>query len=306
MITILEGPDGAGKTYLQSQLLQFWGESVADVPKPLGLHQGPYDGNPLMETLEALGPVHLPDHHLICDRLHLGERVYGPLVRGNDTLGWPRQRMLERALLGMGGVSQVICYPPFERIEWDGELPPFGHGHDDDPEDVHKLIYMAYKTVPSMLPTVTYDWTRQDVGWLLQELQHVRSPVNPGPGIGWWEEGVILIVGERVNTNTDGPMLPFVGEGGSSLWLAEHLDDVDERWLYWVNAHTPDQREEDPAFIDELRPAHVIGLGAVASEWLTRHGHDHERLNHPQYHKRFLHGETYPLRDRIHELRGES
>ena len=237
---------------------------------------------------------------LVCDRLYLGERIYGPILRGEDRLGDAKQRMLERALMGIAKTTQVICLPSFENVEAAWSRRP-------DEELVKtrwniKKFYLAYKSVGSFLPTVSYfDWTKHSVEWLLTETVEIHSPANLGPGIGWWENTSVLVVGEQVNTTQPGPLLPFVGTGGSSLWLAERLE-VDEQKIYWANARTPRGIDEDPGFINELDPVGIVALGSVASEWLHAHGYEHVRLNHPQYHKRFFHGEDYPLSEVVRDL----
>ncbi len=300
MITIVEGPDGAGKSTLADELAYRW-------PSDLGRHhQGPFYQNVLTETLHAVSRELYHHPHVICDRLHLGERIYGPVYRQHDMLGDAGQRVLERALLGLGQVAQVICYPPYESVEasW------LSREQLEMLDDVDQLsqTYRLYKTRGSMLPTTTYDWTRQTVEQLADELVTIRSPGNHGPGVGWFEHTSVLIVGEQinadqVNVNQPGPALPFVSTNGCSAWLSEKLTGVDERWLYWVNALAPDGKPEDPAFIERLNPLGIIGLGTVAHDWLTAHGFEHERLDHPQFSKRFHHGSPYPIKEAIDAFR---
>ena len=256
-LVILEGPDGAGKTMLANELVKYYGFAK--------IHQGPFEGDPLLDSLTAVSKGLSEGRDLVCDRLHLGERIYGPILRNKDELGDEKQRMLERALLGIAQTTQILCLPPWENV-----LKAWTARYVDElvrsQEDLKK-IYLMYKSQPSFLPTILYDWTAHDVTWLLNEMTHwIGSPANPGPGIGWWENTSVLVVGEQCNTNKPGPLLPFVGTGGSSLWLAEKLKGVDERKMYWVNAQTPDGKEEDPTFIESLNPAGSVSMTDRAKE----------------------------------------
>ncbi len=293
MITIVEGPDGAGKTTLIDDLYYRAGGMVGR------LHQGPYHYDVLKETLTTVSRAMERDAHILCDRLHLGERIYGPVFRQDDMLKDRGQRVLERALLGLGEVCQVICYPPFDPYVRDAWL---ARQQDEMLDTLDQLgwVYRLYKTQWSMLPTVAYDWTRHSVDWLVEEMEAIRSPANPGPGVGWYgsdKEGTVLIVGERSDS------LPFVSVEGSSGWVSDQIPDIDERGLYWVNAVTPDGHPEHPGFIEEMQPKGIIALGSVASTWLKEAGYTYERIDHPNYHRRYRDGETYPLQETIHVLR---
>ncbi|KKN88181.1 hypothetical protein LCGC14_0252530 [marine sediment metagenome] len=298
MLTIVEGPDGAGKSTLADDLAYRW----------IGVnrhHQGPYHQNVLTETLGAMSRNLYQQSHVLCDRLHLGERIYGPVFRQHDMLGDDGQRVLERALLGLGGVVQVVCYPPYDPHVRDAWLAR-EQLEMLDTLDQLEWVYRLYKTQGSMLPTTTYDWTRHTVERLCDDLVTIRSPGNHGPGVGWFEHTSVLLVGERangINVNLPGPPLPFVSTNGCSAWLSEKLTGVDERWLYWVNALRPDGQPEDPSFIERLNPLGIIGLGKVAQDWLTSHGFEHEPMDHPQFAKRFHHGEPYPIKEAIDALR---
>jgi hypothetical protein len=299
VITIVEGPDGAGKTTLVDDLYFRAGGMVGR------LHQGPYYNDVLKETLTTVSRAMERDAHILCDRLHLGERIYGPVFREADMLKDRGQRVLERALLGLGEVVQVICYPPYDPHVKEAWL---AREQIEMLESLGQLerVYRLYKTQWSMLPTVSYDWTQQSVDWLVEEMEAIRSPANPGPGVGWYgsdKEGTVLIVGERCNPLKVGTQLPFVSVEGSSGWMSDQIPDIDERQLYWINALTPDGQPEHPGFIEEMQPKGIIALGSVASTWLREAGYTHERIDHPSYHRRFRNGETYPLQETIHAIR---
>ncbi len=64
MLTIIEGPDGAGKTTLVEDLRFRWVNTV-------GHHQGPYRHDVIGETLGEMSRALSLVGHVVCDRLHL-------------------------------------------------------------------------------------------------------------------------------------------------------------------------------------------------------------------------------------------
>jgi hypothetical protein len=285
------------------------------------LHQGPPPKSgayePLVNTLAAITEAAAGrEMHVVMDRFHLGERVYGPLLRGKDTLGLPLHRQLERVMLSMDS-RLVFCNPPQEVSQplWAARARA-GMELITSPT-VYAQLHDHYIAAlrQSALQVVMYDFTRPDA------IQHVKSlltrplgtPRNEGPGIGNWHPGrVVLLVGDRVK-NTLGQHgsveWPFVRETGSSPWLTQHLIDheIPERLLYWVNAFSHDGKPLDPEFVKRLQPRAIITLGDDAKVW----AHDNElmanhqrpfNLSHPQFHKRFRHKQAYPLGSLLQEI----
>lgn len=185
------------------------------------------------------------------------------------------QRMLERFALGLGMVLM-----PTDDVSGGGCLPLVPP--PEDAEDVDAVLDQAHEE-----------------RWL-----------NAGPGSGAWRPGkVTLLVGDRPNNGVHGDLkhkLPFFSlhSGGCSQWLAQQLEDagVPESELYWVNSADARGVDTDAAFLRELRPKRIIAMGDYAQRWVSTylpagmeslcHG-----VAHPQYHKRFKHGQTYPLLD---------
>jgi len=83
MIIIYEGADGVGKTTAVSLTV----EALHADGGTAVLHRGPPKVHPLLEyTLDI--EIHTladPDMHIVCDRWHWGELVYGPLFRGKTS-----------------------------------------------------------------------------------------------------------------------------------------------------------------------------------------------------------------------------
>lgn len=101
---ILEGPDGAGKTTIARILCHALGmEYSHEGPPPPGVE-------PFTHYWLQLGGAEYPT---VFDRLHLGEIVYGPLLRGKPGLT-PEEVMRLNDLAEDMDALIVLCLPPWE------------------------------------------------------------------------------------------------------------------------------------------------------------------------------------------------
>lgn len=94
---VIEGPDGAGKTMLARALCEVRGKAYH--------HEGPPPNPGALEHYRSLLERSTPT---VFDRLHLGELVYGPLLRGASQLN------LADALELNYKADLIICLPPWE------------------------------------------------------------------------------------------------------------------------------------------------------------------------------------------------
>lgn len=288
---IIEGPDCAGKTTL----------ARGAFPEFHYHHHGPYKGDPLIETI--LETNALPTN-TVWDRLHVGERVYGPIYRDNDRLGDVGHRLVDRYLLSRRGVL-IVALPPKDIVITEFEQRKnqemFGRGDDWQEKLEEQWFRFAAAISASYLPTVKWDHTQGNTVELRELVFGMRPPANPGPGVGDPTPGGILLIGEQGNKNGRLPFeklrLPFVHRRGCSGWLATQMNeaDIDERGLYWINALQEDDQHTDPSFLDQLKPRLVIALGGIARIWCQVHKIAHKHVAHPQHHKRFHHNDPYPL-----------
>lgn len=294
-LTIIEGPDGAGKSTLIEKLQDVWGSVKM-------IHHGAYPGVTERELpAKYLHPMlQRSITHLIYDRSWCAEPIYGAAMRGGaDRIGIGWRRMLERVALSERGVV-VLALPPYSRC-----LATFAARRDREYLDhVEKLkrVYNGYLQLKTALPMFRYDYESMSLGDVRRLLEQHRPTLNLGPGIGRWAPGeVTLLVGERSNdvNALRYPKLVFVssrgGSGGCGPWFAEQLEKlgVGEDQLYWVNAVDPRNIATDPKFIEQLQPKRVIALGGVAASWCKDIGVEAVEIEHPQYWKRFHHHEPW-------------
>ena len=285
---ILEGPDGAGKTTLAQTLNKAgYGPIV---------HLGPPDKftPPLEEYLNAL---HRYKNVAIFDRLHLGERIYGKILRKNDRLGIAGQRMLERVMLSMD-VRVILCLPPWE-VAHDNWIKRAREGKELTVDPVqYAEIYHGYAAMyhETALPTWQYDYTQTTAIDTLIDMLEQPVRANAGPGIGNFRRGSTLIVGDQVNPRVALYDYPFVASGkGASSFITEQLEvcGVGEECLYWINAYDSNGYRTDGSFIERLSPRRIVALGARAGRWCRDLEVEHRQIPHPAFWRRFHFNEEY-------------
>lgn len=301
-LTILEGPDGCGKSALASKFLE------AKLAHGV-LHHGPYlDDGPEVINRYLSQMRHPPKSmaHVIFDRSWLSEPIYGWVRRhGQDRVGIAGRRYCERLALACQGVVLMpatdfeTCAARYIARKGDEYLTKVS-----ELKEVYNL-YAALGTLSS-LPTYIVD-TAADIRKIFEIIQQGRPRSNQGPGIGHWHPGhVTLIVGEKTSESaaTDLPFIvPDNNTAGCSFWLAEKLESwkIREAELYWVNALDNDGKETDPSFLTFLRPQRVVALGKTAERWcrVTARIEKFKTVEHPQYWKRFHYHQDYPLKEAL-------
>lgn len=110
VLIIIEGVDGVGKSYLAGKLVELTDARLLHAKQPEGDAYQEY-----VEPLEEYAPTSLEDdprqspkhRHVVCDRWHLGELVYGPLYR-DGAIFRPGELSLVEAFLNAQGA--VIVY----------------------------------------------------------------------------------------------------------------------------------------------------------------------------------------------------
>lgn len=174
-LVVIEGPDSAGKSTLAKQLQELFGFGYH--------HEGPPppDTAPLLyyqvrlfdAMLEALSTK-----GVVLDRFALGERVYGPILRGTDNLGDAGWNKVDRCLQAVDAV-QVVCLPPYETCLTTWRERQAAKGELITDEKVFRHTYLEWYRVARQvwMPSWTarhflYDWTAK--GALEELLEEVR------------------------------------------------------------------------------------------------------------------------------------
>jgi hypothetical protein len=307
MIIILDGPDGAGKSTLATQLAS-WLNSVDGRPVMVA-HHGPYqhlNGAELSKVLfRSMAPALVANTHVIMDRCWLSEPIYAKAYGRDNRLLRSHHRMLERCALA-ASAQLVLCLPSFEVCH-----AAWSSGREEYIKDVEAFrgVHDAYHDVPRQtdLPWHMFDYTQDSTENLKKAL--LASPANIGPGAGAWRPGrQVVLVGDRPNMKGHGAetiIVPFINFNGSgcSEWLADQLEaeGIDERDLYWINATNARGEVTNPSFLDDLQPRAVVAMGNTAASWCEAHNIRAVEVPHPQHHKRFFYNRRYKLTDAIKE-----
>lgn len=107
MLIVLEGCDGAGKSTLIGDIERHLPPNMTDTE-----HLGPPGGDPLTECLDAI-KLYTPGtgRHLLVDRLHIGEAVYGPIFRTESLLEGVGLGIVNQRLTALGGLLVFVDVP---------------------------------------------------------------------------------------------------------------------------------------------------------------------------------------------------
>jgi thymidylate kinase len=341
VLIVLEGPDGGGKTSLASALKfawESWPGSRAGRQATV-LHFGPPeppDRCPLeeYELPFSLSPLHeqalSQDHLVICDRLHLGDGVYARYQPSKKPrLSDAAMAHLELALASLGALK-VMCLPPLsviqERVAKDGDdfidqadLPRIYAEYDAI------MMKLGYLTFTHTLPVSQVARSLISRTWKLQELAEPLAAASAGTYTGALKPTVIF-AGDRLGgsdaTRASRPPFsrPFTPARGaaSSKWLLDALIAATWHLPYgimtpWnaggggasigiVNASHPGV---DVSHLAKLAPgARWVALGGEASSALSESGIDHRTAWHPQYARRFKHGQFREYAEQLAEEAG--
>lgn len=109
MLIIVEGVDGVGKSTFVEHLE---GRIRRDHPQDevTVLHKGPPASGDFIEEYVAPLQHYVPGRrkHIICDRWHLGEMIYGPMFRGKSIMTTDQLRYLYKFLYKRGVVQVYL------------------------------------------------------------------------------------------------------------------------------------------------------------------------------------------------------
>ena len=284
MIIVFEGPDFAGKSTLARAIVEELGDSAHLI------HHGPPSSEHVLSMYERDLRDYVPGSgkHLIFDRLHHGETIYGPLLRGKSLLTPAMQRHIDLLIASRGGVQILLC-PSVQVLESRAE-------RGDDLIDVKQLTELHHEYT-QLARKSHFDYVYTGATPLYEdviadaEMHENRClllsvfPLYIGDA-----HPRVLIVGEQPGPNSkgrDGHVMvwaPYPESSGS--YLIPALDEalgMDISAYGLCNAVYEDVR----GLWKALSCPRTIALGDKASRILKAQGVLHNKVPHPAYWRRF-------------------
>jgi hypothetical protein len=283
MIVILEGPDGGGKTTLAKHLQEHHGFQY--------VHTGPPESDKVLEAYgKTLYDASRSSGNFVIDRLHVGERIYGPALRDQDRLGRTGEVLIHR-LISAYGARLVFCLPPYNAAFRNWKKKHSEGSELIEKQEIYTHVYHKYQEAvnnPLYASASWYDYTKLNLDIAARMLLDFHYPATLPFGVIGGVEPRFLFVGEQANQEYLD--LPFFALNGSSNYLNECLAEAgyEERHLALMNAM--DLKGSTMPLSETymtLKEPKVIALGSHAHLLL-----DHARVKnvmvpHPSYWKRF-------------------
>jgi hypothetical protein len=157
-VIILEGADGSGKSMLASWLRDTHGYAIVKTGPPAPT------GNLTVAYLDALHAA-IRGQPTVLDRLHIGESIYGPILRGVDRMGAEGLAAIER-VVARHNVRLIICSPPWETLVagWRSKEDLVKN------EATLRTVRERYLEEADRLGLTPYDWTAPNAEEILKGL----------------------------------------------------------------------------------------------------------------------------------------
>lgn len=290
-LIVVEGIDGSGKSTLIANL-------VHHMPDNVGImRRGPINRHPMEEyeyDLSGYAGLYDDTHHLLLDRWHIGEMIYGPLYRGTSQLT-PAMKLHVDLLLQKFGALKLLMDTPLDVVKQRLASRPGGEKFLK-PEHM-QLVYDAYH---ELCPAT--DWwhlspktSSRDIDFtsiiraaeamtqkaaVVEEFNSYIGPPDPS----------LLILGDKRAQQRQGrpnyqwAFVPYRDTSGHFLFTA--LDSVNLRNFGVANA----AEENVTELWETLNYPHICVLGQNALSAVSNRGLNNwvkAYVAHPQYVKRF-------------------
>lgn len=284
MLIIVEGADGVGKTSLINRIA----ESIhAEV-----LHRGPLKRDPIDEYARDI-QHYRPGRGrtILCDRWHLGEKLYGPLLRGESRLTREVEAHVEKVLQARGALM-IVLTDKVEDVKYrlgargddlitSSHLDQLVPGYERAAID-SALVNVLHSGIPTA-KTVAH-WMRTASALELGAEHYLGGfTTYVGP-----PRPQFLLVGEKRHGEPPYPdEAAFTpGNVNSGRFLLGALSKRVLRYSGLINA----LEDDVAAFLQ--RQNHripVVALGRSAERNLRENGVECSSVPHPQYVRRFHH-----------------
>lgn len=290
MFIAFEGCDGTGKSSLAGAVAAEIMARDADCSVQ-EIHCGPLKRPPLDEYVHDVADYEPNSKlHIVADRWHWGEEVYGPIYREQSAMTLGQFRWIELWLASRGANVWHVTQPlqrlqsrlaargeDFLRPEHvelvrdmftDVAKASITHAGDVEPEgDTSQLVKRIVKKA---------EYTQGQAAILLDYPSYV-GPTLPHT----------LLVGEKRGGEppyvTESAFMPVGGNSGEFL-----LSSLDPTWWRGVGlVNAVETGENLTRLIEDLAGPQVLALGRAASDVLLDLDIDHGGVPHPQYVRRF-------------------
>lgn len=292
MFIVLEGCDGTGKSTLAGAVAaEIMGRdpdcSVEEI------HRGPLKRPPLDEYVHDVAD-YLPGglRHIVADRWHWGEEIYGPIYRDKSAMTLGQFRWVE-LWLASRGVDVWHVTQPLDRLQ--SRLQARGEdflqadhvdlvrGMFEDlagKSAVHTGTVMPDGDISLIVKQIVdrAEYTEREIGDRI-----VRFPSYVGRAVPH-----TLLVGEKRGGTppyvTDSAFMAINGNSGD--FLLSSLPD-DDWWKGVALVNGVEEGDKLVQLVDELAGPQVVALGRAASDVLLDLDIDHGGVPHPQFVRRF-------------------
>jgi thymidylate kinase len=293
VLIALEGVDGSGKSSLAAEIARQIREKYPNDYGVEELHSGPLTEPPLDAYVYSIDR-YVPGggYHIVADRWHYGEQVYGPIYREKSAIKLSEWRWMEHWLDSRGMRVFVVTNSLEEiarRLEERGE-------DFLQPEHVERVInefnsfenaatfggYVVVggdKSLEELAADIISSALRAEnaAAWIERSTTSYVGPANPAA----------VLVGDKRGGippfMSTGAFMPVRNNSADFLWSA--LDDD-----LWPRVGVVNVKEEFdvPELLERLGNPPVVALGQEAHKGLKDFGEiDHGRLPHPQWVRRF-------------------
>jgi thymidylate kinase len=304
VIIVLEGPDKAGKTTLADAFARVL-EKEGSVAR---IHCGPLRRHPLDEYLRQVLESCRRYDHVVCDRLHVGEQIYGPMLRDGSKMSLAEENYIDMGLAAQG--AQLIYVLPDEEVL----VKRMEEG--DTLVNVDQVLearrrYFDHRSARASVESSLGIWSIEhsdeiNVDGFVRHYESVQPPINyANRHPSYVGNGIVsaLFVGDQLSVSGRSKGLPtaFAPYGWSSgTFLMEALQDT----LAFIDCGLVNSDDHELRRLWELlKHPRMVALGARAVNRLNAAGLPADAFApHPQWVKRFHNSKKLQYGHALHRL----